>query len=119
MIDDKQGGFRLGRGVNQIFTLKQIGEKERRVYMGFMNLEKAYDSVNREALWQVLRIYDVGDELLSGIKSMYINSLACVRVIGEENENFRIESDVRQGCIMSPWLFNMYMDGYSDEIVCG
>ena len=54
--------------------------------MGFMNLEKAYDSVNREALWQVLRIYDVGDELLSGIKSMYINSLACVRVIGEEND---------------------------------
>ena len=36
--------------------------------------------VNREGLWQVLRMFDVGDKLLSGIKSMYIDSLACVRV---------------------------------------
>ena len=50
------------------------------VYVGFMNLEKAYDRVNRKALWQVLRMYDMGDELLNGIKSMYVISLACVRV---------------------------------------
>ena len=36
------------------------------VYVGFMDLEKAYDKVNREALWQVLRMYDVGDKLLNG-----------------------------------------------------
>ena len=45
--------------------------------MGFMDLEMAYDSINRKALWQVLRMYDVGGKLLSGIKSMYVNSLAC------------------------------------------
>ena len=39
-----------------------------------------YDRVNRKSLWQVLRIYDVGDTLLNGIKSMFVNSLACVRV---------------------------------------
>ena len=48
--------------VNQIFTIKQIGEKaqekKRRVYICFIDLEKAYDRVNREALWQVLRTYD-------------------------------------------------------------
>ena len=52
-----------GRGcVDQIFTVKQIGEKARekkRVYVGFIDLEKAYDRANREALWQVLRMYDV------------------------------------------------------------
>ena len=48
--------------------------------MGFMDLEKAYDRVNREALWQVLRMYDVGGKLLNGIKSIYVNSLACVRI---------------------------------------
>ena len=61
MIDDKQGGFRAGMGwVNQIFILKQIGEKakerKRKVYVGFIYLEKAYNRVNREALWQVLRM---------------------------------------------------------------
>ena len=50
--------------------------------MGFIGLEKAYDTVNREALWQVLRMYDVGVNLLSGIKSMYVDSSACVRVKG-------------------------------------
>ena len=51
------GGFRAGKGyVDQIFTLKQIREKapekKCRVYMGFMDLEKAYDRVNMEVLWQ-------------------------------------------------------------------
>ena len=48
--------------------------------MGFMDLEKEYDRVNREALWNVMRIYDVGGKLLSRVKSMYFNSLACARV---------------------------------------
>ena len=48
--------------------------------MGFMNLEKAYDRVNRESLWQVLRMNDVSGKRLSGTKSMYVNSLASVSV---------------------------------------
>ena len=45
-----------------------------------VNLEKACHRVNREALWQTLRMYDVGSKLLNGIESIYFNSLACVRV---------------------------------------
>ena len=44
------------------------------MYVGFMDVEKAYDRVNREALWQVLRMYDVSGKLLNGIKNMYVNS---------------------------------------------
>ena len=50
----------------------------------------------------MLRIYDVEGKLLGGIKSMYVHSLACVRVKGSENERFRIDSGLRQGCIISP-----------------
>ena len=64
--------------VDQIFILKQIGEKAQekkcRMYVFFMDLEKASDRVNREALWHVLRMCDVGGKLLNGIKSMYVNS---------------------------------------------
>ena len=65
LIDDEQVSFRAGRGcVAQIFTLMQIIEKARekkhRGYVSFIDLEKPYDRVNREALWQVLRMYDVG-----------------------------------------------------------
>ena len=80
-----KGDSEQGRGcVNQIFTLKQIGEKAREknvVYVGFIDLENAYERINREALWQVLRMY-VGGKLLSAIKSMFVDSLACVRVKG-------------------------------------
>ena len=60
------------------------------MYVGFIDLEKVYGRVNREVLWQVLRKYDVGGKHLNGITSMYIDSLACVRVKGVEGERFRI-----------------------------
>ena len=86
-----------------------------RVYVGFIDLEKDL-VVNRKSLWQVLRMYDVVSKLLSGIKSMLVDSLACVRVKGCESERFRIDSRVRQGCIMSPWLFNVNMDAVRYEV---
>ena len=52
-------------------------EKKFSVYVGFMDLEKPYDRVNREELWQVLRMYDVGGKLLNDIKSTYVNSSLC------------------------------------------
>ena len=48
-----------------------------------MDLEEAYDRVSREVLWQVLRIQNRNGKLLTCIKSMYVNSLACVRAKGE------------------------------------
>ena len=52
------------------------------VYVSFIDLEKAYDEVNREVLWQILKMYDVGPNLLSGIKSVYVESSVCVRIKG-------------------------------------
>ena len=79
------------------------------MYIGFIDLEKAYERVNREVLWLVLRMYDVGGKLLSGIKSMYVDSSPYVRGNGGESEWFRIYGGVRQGRILSPWLFNIYI----------
>ena len=64
LINDEQGGFREGKWcIDQIFRLKKIGEKARekirKVYLVFIDLEKAYNRVNREALRYVLRMYDV------------------------------------------------------------
>ena len=94
-------------------------ERKNAVYAGFIDLDKAYDRVCRESLWQVLRMYDVGAKLLGGIKSMYVESLACVRVKGSVSKWFRIDSGVRQGCMMSPWLFHVYMDGAMKEVKMG
>ena len=64
-------------------------------------------------------MYDVGGKLLSGIESMYVDNSACVRVRGDESEWFKTDSGVRQGCIMSPWLLNVYMDGVMKDVKMG
>ena len=87
--------------------------------MGFMDLEKSYDRVNRESLWQGLRMYDVGGKLLDGIKSMYVNSLACVKLKGSDSKGFRIDISARHTCITSPWLFNVYMNAVMKEVKMG
>ena len=52
--------------------------------LGFIDLQQAYDRINREALWQVLMIYGVSGRLWNGIKSMHVNSEASLRINGVE-----------------------------------
>ncbi len=61
-------------------------------------------------------MYGVGGQLLEEIKSFCENASASVQVNGELSESFNVEVGVRQGCIMSPWLFNIYMDGCIREM---
>ena len=72
------------------------------MYVGFIDLEKSYDRVNREALWQLLRMYNVGGKLFNQIKSMYVDRSACIKVKGSESDWIWINSGVRQVCFMSP-----------------
>ena len=106
--------------MDQIFSVKMTVEKylakDRKLYAAFMDLEKAYDRVDWNALWDVLKIYGVGGQLLDGIKAFYKEASACVRVNGEMSESFGIRVGVRQGCVMSPWLFNIFMDSVIREM---
>ena len=121
VIVEVQGGFRRGRGcTDQIFIVRQIYEKYlgkgKDVYFAFLDLEKAYDRVDRDAMWNVLRLYGLGGRLLQGVKSLYVGSKACVRVRNEVSEWFPVRVGLRQGCVMSPWLFNLYIDGVVREV---
>ena len=66
LLGEKQCGFRIWRGcVDQLFVVRQLCEKflaeGKDLFWAFMDLEKAYDRVDRDALWQVLRLYGVCD----------------------------------------------------------
>ncbi len=70
---DEQGGFRRGRGcVGQISAVRQMCEKYlakgKNVFWAFMDLEKACDRIDREGLWNVLRLYGLGGRLLKGVQ---------------------------------------------------
>ncbi len=108
--------------VGQIFETKRLVEeylgKHKKLYAAFMDLEKVYDRVDREALWSVLKIYGVGGQLLKGIQAFYREANVCVRVGAKFSEGFAVEVGVRQRCAMSPWLFNIFVDGCMREIKC-
>ena len=61
-------------------------------------------------------LYGIGGRLLRGVKSLYVGSKACVRVGNEVSEWFPVRVGLRQGCVMSPWLFNLYIDGVVREV---
>ena len=109
-----------GRGcVDQVFVMKQMSEKfvdkNKSLYVAYMNFEKAYDRVDREAMWHVLGMYGINGQLLIAVQSLYEKSEACVRVCREEDEWFEVDFGLRQGCVMSPWLFNLFMDAAMKE----
>ncbi|CAF1101264.1 unnamed protein product, partial [Didymodactylos carnosus] len=112
---DQQAGFRPNRStVDQIFTLKIILEKSQEynksLFMCFIDIQKAYDSVNRELLWKVCRHYGLSEKLVRMLKLLHTNTKAQVRIDRDFSETFDIETGVQQGGIPSPVLFNLLFD---------
>ena len=104
--------------MNHIFALQQVFEKlwkyAKEVYTCFVDLEKAYDRVPKDKRWTVLLEYDVRDQLLAAIKSLYKQSEVRVRVngISIKTKPFSVSVELRQGYVFShlPFIIYMYMD---------
>ena len=115
ILPDSQSGFRKGRGcLDMIFVARQLMEKAREhgdsLYVMFVDLKKAYDSVPREALWQVLQKCGVPPQMLEIIKSFHEGMCAEVRVGHDTTDCFEVKNGLRQGCTMAPTLFNIYFN---------
>ena len=102
-IEEEQCRFNPGRGTtDQLFTLTRILRRALEfnypVYMCFVDLEKAYDRVPWETLWEVLREYGVRGSLLRAIQSLYTQNRSCVCVLGSKSDFFLVRVGLRQGC---------------------
>ena len=75
-----------------------------------MDLTKAYDSVDRSTLIAILRHYGVTHQLASIVTDLYTGTTCRVRAGEGISEEFEVKTGVRQGCVLSPLLFNCYMD---------
>jgi len=91
--------------------LQEIAVRDHRpLYAAYVDLSRAFDSVNRDALWQILELRGVSPTILARIKSLYVNCTASVQVNGATSVPFPVDTGVRQGCPMSPLLFNCFID---------
>ena len=64
----------------------------------------------------MLRVYGVGGKLLKAVQSFYVESMTCVRVGNDVTRWFPVNVGLRQGCVVSPWLFNIYVYGVVREV---
>nr|VZI35910.1 unnamed protein product [Spirometra erinaceieuropaei] len=110
-----QAGFRAGRGcADQIFTLRHILEfrhsYQQPTAVCFIDFAATFDSVHRESLWRIMALDGVPEKIIAMIKAYYRSTTARVLVRNSFSQPFGIRSGVRQGCILSPILFNYAID---------
>ena len=110
---ESQCGFRAGRGtVDMIFGLRQVQEKSREhnkdLFMVFVDLTKAFDTVSRSTLWKVLSKLGVPCDMLKVICSFHDGMEAFVSAGGQNSETFPVSSGTKQGCVLAPVLFALF-----------
>ena len=111
-LPDIQAGFGKGRGTrDQIANIHWIMEKAREfqksIYFCFINYAKAFDYVDHNKLWKILQELGIPDHLICLLRNLYVGQEATVRTGHGTTDSFQIGKGVRQGCILSPCLFNL------------
>ena len=114
-LPDVQAGFRKGRGTrDQIANIRWIMEKAREfpknIYFCFLDYAKAFDCVDHNKLWKILKEIGIPDHLLCLLRNLYAGQEATVRTGHGTTDWFQIGKGVHQGCILSPFLFNFYAE---------
>ena len=121
-LDDAQSGFRQGKGTREgLLNLRLICERhlevQKDVYICFLDYEKAFDRVRHEPLMQCLSEIGVDGKDIKIIRNLYWDQTASVRIMNELSEELLIQRGVRQGCVASPTLFNLYTERIFRHII--
>jgi len=114
-LPDVQAGFRKGRGTrdqiaNIHWIIKKAREFQKNIYFCFIDYAKAFDYVDHNKLWKILQEMGLPDHLTCLLRNLYAGQEATVRTGHGTTDWFQIGKGVRQGCILSPCLFNFYAE---------
>ena len=97
--------------IDMIFTARQLQEKcqEQNVdlYMTFVDLTKAFDTVSREGLWKIMAKFGCPAKFIAMVRQFHDGMLARVQNDGEFSDPFPVTNGVKQGCVLASTLFSM------------
>ena len=110
-----QAGFRKGREtIDQIANIRWIMEKAREfqknICFCFIDYAKTFDCVDHNKLWKILKEMGMPDYLTWFLRNLYAGQETTIRTVHGTMDWFQIGKGVRQGCILSPCLFNLYAE---------
>ena len=108
-----QAGFRKGRGTrdqiaNICWIIEKAREFQKNIYFLFIEYAKALDCVDHNKLQKILKEMGIPDHLTCLLRNLYAGQEATVRTGHGTTDCFQIGKTVHQGCILSPYLFNLY-----------
>ena len=115
-LPDVQAGFRKGRGIrDQIANIRWIIEKvrefQKNIYFCFIDYAKAFDCVDHNKLWNILKEMGIPDHLTHLLRNLYAGQEATIRTgHWTTTDWFQIGKGVDRGCILSPCFFNLYVE---------
>ena len=114
-LPDVQADFRKGKGArDQIAIIHWIKEKarefEKNIYFCFIDYAKAFGCVDHNKLWKILKELGIPDHLTCLLRNLYAAQEATIRTGHGTTDWFQIRKGVHQGCILSPCLFNLYVE---------
>ena len=112
---DVQTSFRKGRRnrdqiANIHWIIKKSREFQKNMYFCFINYAQAFECVDHNKLWKILKERGIPDHLTCLLRNLYAAQEATVRIGHGTTDWFQIRKGVRQGCILSPCLFNLYAE---------
>ena len=114
-LTDVQAGFRKGRGTrdqiaNIFWIIEKAKEFQKNIYFCFIDYAKAFDCVDHNKLWKILKEIGIPDHLACLLRNLCACQEATVRTGHGTTDWFQIGKGVRQGCILSPCLFSFYAE---------
>ena len=114
-INEQQSGFMSGKGTREgIFNLKTICERycevDKKVYACFIDYEKAFDRVNHKKMIECLKDIGTKPKDVKLIVTLYWTQRAAIQLGSGTSGKFEIKRGVRQGCVLSPSLFNLFTE---------
>ena len=114
-LPDVQVGFRKGRGTrdqlaNTHWIIKKPREFQKNIYFCFIDYDKAFDCMDQNKLWKILKEMGIPDHLTFLVRTLYAGQEATVRTGHRTTDWFQIGKGVHQDCILSLCLFNLYAE---------